>query len=181
MRRDERTRLSRRLAYVLRHHPEQAGVTLDPDGWASVAQVVAGVPGLTRERLVEIVATDAKGRYSLDVDGDRVRAVQGHSAGVADQLHHTSVVPPPVLFHGTTRTNVEAILAEGLEAGRRSHVHLSADPETAATVGRRRGLEVVLQVDAAAAHAAGVEFFLAENGVWLVPGTVPARFLRLTG
>ena len=160
---------------MLRHDPASAEVTLDRDGWADVDQVVAGVPGLTRELLERIVATDAKLRYTLD--GDRVRAAQGHSAGVADAMHRLPVTPPPRLFHGTTASAVEAIMAAGLLPGRRSHVHLSADRDTARRVGGRRGTAVVLEVDAAGAHAAGTRFFVADNGVWLVEGGVPARFL----
>ena len=167
--------MSRRLAYVLRHDPASAGVVLDSDGWADVDQVVAGVPGLTRELLERIVATDGKRRYTLD--GDRVRAAQGHSVGVADAMHRVPVVPPPRLYHGTTASSVEAILAQGLLPGSRSHVHLSADQDTAVRVGGRRGTPVVLEVDAAAAHAAGTRFFLADNGVWLAEGGVAARFL----
>ena len=172
---DPTTRMSKRLAYVLRHDPASAGVTLDADGWADVDRLVAGVPGLTRDLLERIVAGDAKGRYTLA--GDRVRAAQGHSAGVADAMHRTSVEPPAVLYHGTTERVVDAILTGGLRPGSRSHVHLSTDPTTATAVGARRGPPVVLRVDAAAAHAAGVRFHRADNGVWLAEDGVPARFV----
>ena len=69
-----------------------------------------------------------------------------------------------------------AILAGGLKPGQRVHVHLSADPGTAATVGARRGQPVILLVDAAGMHAAGHEFFRAANGVWLT-AAVPAAFI----
>ena len=68
------------------------------------------------------------------------------------------------------------ILAAGLQPRQRVHVHLSADPGTAATVGARRGQPVILRVDAAGMHAGGHEFFRAASGVWLT-AAVPAAFI----
>jgi putative RNA 2'-phosphotransferase len=56
------------------------------------------------------------------------------------------------------------------------HVHLSASPDTAATVGARRGRPVVLGIDAAAMSAGGHQFFQAANGVWLT-SHVPVAFI----
>jgi putative RNA 2'-phosphotransferase len=61
---------------------------------------------------------------------------------------------------------------------RRHHVHLSPNRETATAVGARRGVPVVLRVDAEAMAAAGHVFRRSENGVWLVDG-VPPKFLEL--
>ena len=58
----------------------------------------------------------------------------------------------------------------------RHHVHLSADPKTATSVGGRHGKPVILTVDAARMHAQGHPFFQAENGVWLTE-RVPPEFL----
>jgi putative RNA 2'-phosphotransferase len=71
-----------------------------------------------------------------------------------------------------------AILAEGLRKGRRHHVHLSADVDTARRVGARRGQPVVLRVDAGAMHAAGFAFLRSANGVWLTDA-VPPDYLTL--
>lgn len=61
---------------------------------------------------------------------------------------------------------------------RHDPVHLSADPDTAIQVGARRGTAVVLQVDTAAANAAGHPFWLAANGVWLTDHVPPAHLRR---
>jgi len=55
-------------------------------------------------------------------------------------------------------------------------VHLSPDAATATTVGQRHGRPVVLSVAAGRMSAAGFEFFLATNGVWLTDA-VPAEFI----
>ena len=171
---------SKRLSYVLRHDPGSVGVTLDRHGWVGVTELLSGLAAhgraMTRADLARVVETNDKRRFEWDVEGDRIRARQGHS--VAVDLGLAPSRPPDVLFHGTPVRNRDAILAEGLERRGRHHVHLSADVTTALRVGRRRGEAVVLRVDAAAMVAAGLELRRTDNGVWLVDA-VPARFLAV--
>lgn len=56
---------SRFLSFILRHRPEAAGLKLDKDGWAVVAEIIANTD-ITVNILYEIVRTDSKGRYSLN-------------------------------------------------------------------------------------------------------------------
>ena len=96
------TRTSRYLSLVLRHRPQEAGITLDGHGWANVDELIAGVSRkrpLTRELLEEIVRTDNKQRYSFSEDGTKIRANQGHSIPVDVELEEMS--PPEYLGHGT--------------------------------------------------------------------------------
>ena len=164
---------SKRLSYVLRHHPESAGLTLDEHGWASVDDLLAALR-LTRAELDDVVARNDKVRFALDGSGTRVRASQGHSVPV--DLGYAPAVPPDELFHGTTERFLSAILGEGLRPGNRHAVHLSTDRETAERVGARRGRPVVLRVDAVAMVRDGAVFTRSANGVWLVDG-VPPRYL----
>jgi RNA:NAD 2'-phosphotransferase (TPT1/KptA family) len=82
-----------------------------------------------------------------------------------------------VLFHGTATRFLDAILKEGIKAGSRHHVHLSATYDTAITVGRRHGTPVALAVLARAMHHTGRTFYRADNGVWLTD-QVPVAFIR---
>ena len=50
---------SKRLSYVLRHHPDSVGLTLDDAGWADVADLL-GALGWTRGQLEDIVAGNDK-------------------------------------------------------------------------------------------------------------------------
>ncbi|HWC11005.1 MAG TPA: RNA 2'-phosphotransferase [Acidimicrobiales bacterium] len=172
-------KVSKWLALHLRHRPERVGLTLDGAGWADVDELLARAAAsnfaLTREELVEVVATNDKRRYELDAAGGRIRAVQGHT--VAVDLGLVPVPPPALLYHGTTERYVTPILAEGLHPMGRHHVHLSPDVATARTVGRRRGPPVVLEVAAERMASEGRLFFRSANGVWLCD-EVPARFLR---
>jgi putative RNA 2'-phosphotransferase len=172
-------KVSKWLALHLRHRPERIGLTLDRAGWADVDELLAHAEAahfaLTRDELLEVVATNDKRRYELDAAGGRIRAVQGHT--VAVDLDLVPVPPPEMLYHGTTERFLAPILAEGLRPMGRHHVHLSPDVDTARAVGRRRGRPVVLEVAAERMAAEGRQFFRSANGVWLC-AEVPARFLR---
>jgi putative RNA 2'-phosphotransferase len=169
--------ISKFLAYVLRHDPAAVGIELGPGGWVAVDELLAGLAGagrpIDRDRLEAVVAGGSKRRYELV--GDRIRAAQGHSQPVDLQLDPAR--PPDVLYHGTVERFLPAIAAEGLRPGRRTHVHLSADVPTAQAVGARRGRPVVLRVDAAGMHAAGLAFYEATNGVWLTDRVPPRWFV----
>jgi putative RNA 2'-phosphotransferase len=166
---------SKFLSLVLRHAPERISIELDAQGWTDVDDLIAkanaaGV-ALDRPTLQEIVATSDKQRFTLSADGSRIRAAQGHSVEV--DLDLSPSTPPAVLFHGTARTNIDAILAEGLKPGRRQHVHLSPNEETARRVGMRHGVPVIFLVDTARMHADGLVFWQADNGVWLTDAVAP--------
>ncbi len=172
--------ISKFLCYVLRHRPEEIGVTLDPAGYVDAAELVRAMqpryPEFTMEALQEIVATDDKKRYTLR-DG-RLRANQGHSVSGVLAVSLAPQKPPARLFHGTTSEKWGKIQASGgLRPMSRHHVHLSPDAETAGRVGsRRKGETVILQVDAEAMAADGHTFLVSDNGVWLADA-VPLSYL----
>jgi hypothetical protein len=72
--------------------------------------------------------------------------------------------------------NLPSIRGRGLLPGRRTHVHLSPDEQTALQVGRRHGQPVVLLVRAREMGQAGYHFYLSANGVWLTE-KVPVEYL----
>ncbi|OIK05828.1 RNA 2'-phosphotransferase [Streptomyces monashensis] len=179
---DERrtVKVSKYLSRHLRHQPERIGLTPDPAGWVEIDALIAaaaahGFP-VTREELDHVVAANDKQRFA--VDGDRIRASQGHSIEV--DLGLPAATPPPYLYHGTVARALDAIRAQGLRPMNRHDVHLSADRETATRVGARRGRPVVLAVDAGAMHRDGHVFHVSANGVWLTKA-VPPRYLRFPG
>jgi len=171
--------ISKRLSFVLRHRPDSIGLRLDAAGWTDVEGLLAAFAQhglrLSRAELEAVVATNDKKRFAFSADGNRIRAVQGHSVEV--DLQHPVLVPPELLYHGTVERFLAAILREGLRPGRRHDVHLSPDPSTAQAVGERRGEAIILTVLAGAMHADGFSFRRADNGVWLT-AEVPPRFLQ---
>ncbi|MCD0244657.1 RNA 2'-phosphotransferase [Xanthomonas melonis] len=175
------TDISKFLSHVLRHAPESIGVTLDRDGWVDIDAIIAGAAAAGRHLDVALVKTvvaqSDKQRFTLSDDGLRIRAAQGHSTPTV-AVQHQARRPPDVLYHGTATRVLAAILVQGLLPGQRHHVHLSADPDTATTVGARHGTPVVLRVESLQMHAAGITFFQADNGVWLT-AHVPPNYLRV--
>jgi len=172
-------RLSKYLAKYLRHAPHDLGLTLQPGGWVPVDDLLAaarkhGFP-ISYDDLVECVETNDKQRFAFDVSGELIRANQGHSAPVDLQLEERE--PPETLYHGTVERFLPSILKDGLIRGKRHHVHLSRDVETATKVGERRGRPVILKVDAGRMHRDGCKFYLSANGVWLTD-TVPPEYLK---
>jgi putative RNA 2'-phosphotransferase len=172
--------LSKFLAKHLRHAPEGLGLTLQPGGWVGVDDLLAASASIgftiAYDDLIECVETNDKKRYSFDETGDRIRANQGHSTPVDLQLEEAT--PPAELFHGTVERFLPAILVEGLKKGKRHHVHLSKDVDTARKVGARRGKAVILRVDAGRMHGEGYKFYVSANGVWLADA-VPAGFIAI--
>jgi putative RNA 2'-phosphotransferase len=170
-------RISKYLARHLRHDPGRIGISLDPQGWVGVDELLAAAArdgfAFTRDEMEHVVATNDKRRYAIR--GERIRASQGHS--VAVDLGLAPVEPPAFLFHGTVARFLPAIRAEGLKPMARQHVHLSPDRETATRVGARRGAPVILTVDTGTMHRAGHVFHRSENGVWLTTAVAPV-FLR---
>jgi putative RNA 2'-phosphotransferase len=166
---------SKLLSYVLRHRPDSIGLVLDANGWAEVGELLARLDAhgkrVDRALLERVVAGNDKQRFAFSEDGSRIRASQGHSITVDLQLREAE--PPAVLYHGTASRFLKSILASGLRAGARHHVHLSADLRTAARVGARHGFPVVLAVDALRMRADGIAFYQSDNGVWLTQAVQP--------
>ncbi len=171
--REVRVRLSKRMSYFLRHHPEDAGLEPDAHGFVRLEGLAEAV-GAKRSEVEEVAARDEKGRY--EIAGEMIRATYGHSIPVEppDEVCE----PPEVLYHGTPRRSVQAILREGLRPMGRRMVHLSGSVPQAREVGRRRDSRpVVLIVDAKAAAEGGIRFWRAGE-VYLCAG-VPPEFIAI--
>lgn len=170
-------RASRYLSYLLRHHPETAGITLDAHGWADVDQLLAGMKKhrITRAQLEEIVAADQKQRYAFDERRTKIRANQGHSIAVDVELREGE--PPARLWHGSAKRFAASIAAQGLRPMNRLYVHLSTDVQTARKVGARHGEPIVYEIDCAAMRRDAYVFYLSQNGVWLIK-QVPYRYMK---
>ncbi len=175
---DHNIKASKFLSLILRHKPETIGLVLDEAGWTPVADLLAGCARkgihLSLPELKELVSASDKQRFALSEDGLFIRANQGHS--VAVELGLKPAVPPEVLYHGTIEKFLPSIRMAGLRKGQRHHVHLSSDEATALRVGQRRGLPVILKIQARSMHAEGFVFFLSANDVWLTDH-VPSQYI----
>ncbi|WP_405389710.1 RNA 2'-phosphotransferase [Streptomyces sp. NBC_01102] len=171
-------KVSKYLSKHLRHQPDRIGISLDAHGWVPIDELLRACArhgfAVSRTELDHVVAANDKQRFA--VAGDRIRANQGHSVTV--DLGLPPAEPPAYLYHGTVARALATIRTEGLRSMARHHVHLSPDRDTATRVGARRGVPLVLSVDAGAMYRAGHLFHVTANGVWLTD-TVPPGFLRL--
>lgn len=175
----QRRRLSKLMSYLLRHRPDEAGLTLDERGMVPLEALLAairrrkGYEWVTEDHVREVVATSNPPRFRLE--GGRIGARYGHSRRVRVIAPGDSVEPPEVLYHGTSRRAVSPILAAGLQPQERQFVHLSATPEAALRVGLRRDPQpAVLAVYARRAYADGIPFYAPAPGVYLTPYVPPS-------
>ncbi len=179
-------KLSKFLALILRHQPERFALELDGEGWASLTEVMEilhGLPnfrGTTRADVISVVDEGSDdGSRRFEVEGSRIRARYGHS--VAQPIHYDRCTPPPVLYYGTARDRLPSIHQEGLKPVERQYVHLSLDRKTAARIGARHDEQsIVLIINASDAHAAGVEFYQADEAVYLAKHVPPAFLISET-
>lgn len=176
----QRKRISKKMSYALRHHPDALGLQVDAGGWTTTNELLKGFQDVdwpvTLAEIQEVVTMNPKQRFEFSEDGQRIRARQGHSIEV--DLGYMPTTPPTWLYHGTPERNRGAIEREGLRRMSRHHVHLSPDIETARIVGNRRGRCIIFAVRAADLAAEGHVFYRTGNDVWLVD-EVPPAFLSV--
>ena len=178
MTRQRLVQLSKLLAMILRHQPQQFGITLDAEGYAPLTEVLAAVrsrmPHASAADVRAVVATLEHDKRRFSILDDEIRANYGHS--LAQRIEHQPAAPPTVLLHGTSRAAVPGILERGLLPMRRQYVHLTTDPTLATRIGARHGPAQVLVVAAAQAFEGGIVFYRANESFWLADA-VPARYL----
>ncbi|GAA1617250.1 RNA 2'-phosphotransferase [Kribbella sancticallisti] len=165
------------MSRLLRHTAGERGLAMTPDGWAAIADVCAL---LQMDRTALAAAVEQNDKARLQVDGDRIRACQGHSAAgmpvTCEALENSwrRVTPQELLWHGTNTAALDAITREGLRPGRRTHVHLA--PSRNSHVGRRSAVDVLLGIDPV---KLGRPVFEAPNGVLLVRSVPPEAICRV--
>jgi putative RNA 2'-phosphotransferase len=171
--------ISKFLSMILRHRPEEAGVTLDKNGWVDVDELInlcgenLGV-NFTREQLRQMIAENDKPRFSFNEDETKIKANYGHSVPV--DLALEPATPPEILYHGTAIRFLDNIQKEGIMRRARNYVHLSADEETALEVGSRHGKPIVLNVDTGKMARDGFTFFKTNENTWLTE-KVPKQYV----
>ncbi len=173
---EERIRLSKKIAGLLRHYGPRYGLRIDREGWARIEDLVRAlrrIPGfewVSREHVLEVVSLDDKGRY--EVRGDRIRARYGHSLPVAPRYEEAPA--PRVLYHGTVVERLPGIRARGILPMKRRMVHLSASIVDAWETGRRHGGNVVvLVVDTSCLERRGVRVYRASPRVYVAEWVPP--------
>ncbi|MEW6222794.1 MAG: RNA 2'-phosphotransferase [Candidatus Hadarchaeota archaeon] len=170
----QRDRLSRLMAYHLRHDPD---IERTAEGFVEVEKLTQilreKAPWVEPSNIREIAIFDPRGRYELK--GRLIRARYGHSVDVKLDFPEANV---DMLYHCTSPEMVAQILAEGLKPMDRKMVHLSAKVENALEVGGRHTAKpAVLVVDVRKAKERGVKIVKASEKVYLAD-RIPAECLK---
>ncbi len=98
MTKNREIKISQFLSYVLRHKPESIALTLNKNGWASVADILNNSKlSFSVEELKQVVENNDKKRFSFNDDLTQIKANQGHSAKV--ELAFQEVIPPETLYN----------------------------------------------------------------------------------
>ena len=161
-----RRRISRALAYYLRHDPN---IHINEQGWVSAEGLseAFGASGLRVPASEILSVASAVDEPRFEVREPYVRAQYGHSRPV--DIDYDSPTPPVALYHSTVMATLNAIFQEGqgVRPMTRQWVHLSARWDLALRAGRRHGPPVLLALNPAE-HPA-LTFFSAGGTTWLAP------------
>ena len=180
MNKNQQTKISKRLSLILRHNPQSVGLSLGENGWVEVQPLLDALTErnvtIDEQILNTVVNNCAKQRFEFDQTKEHIRARQGHSVEI--DLGYTPTTPPDLLYHGTPKKFVDAILEEGLKKQRRHHVHMSENIPLMLEVARRRGEPRLLEINAKQMADEGHEFYLTDNNVWLC-SYIPPKFITL--
>ncbi len=172
-------RITRSLAYMLRHQPEEFDLELDAHGYGDAERIVQalnerlGEP-VTLADLQDAIRSGDRPRY--EIVGNRVRALYGHSIDVEPGEPSR---PPELLFVGISARDADRATRYGLRGGRRRFLHLTLTPEDAKEGGRRTGRDyVVITVYALDAWEEGINFY--DRKALFLAGQVPTEFLEVS-
>lgn len=149
----------------------------------------------------DVVATNEKQRFSLkpksgdlasstDPSDYLIRANQGHSIKIESS---SLLVPitieagnvPPRVLHGTYYAFWEPIVESGgLKVMGRNHIHCSTGTlEEGVVSGMRKDAQLLIEIDMEKSLAAGIKWWLSDNGVILTEGdengVLGVEFFRL--
>jgi len=170
-------RITRSLAYMLRHQPEEFDLEVDDHGYAEMGEVIRALnerlgEAVTEDDVREAVESGDRQRYELV--GDRIRALYGHSIEV--QPGEPSR-PPDRLYVGVSRADADRARRYGLRPGRRRFLHLALTPEDALETAQRTAREhEVIVVRALDAWEEGINFY--DRISLFLSDPIPTQFLE---
>ncbi|MEN3044842.1 MAG: RNA 2'-phosphotransferase [Candidatus Hydrothermales bacterium] len=169
---DRLLRLSKKLSYILRHDPLKFGINLDSEGFANIDELCEKAK-INKDEIFELLKKGGKKRF--EIKENKIRALYGHSF---IKIEYEEVVPPEILYHGTSRKNLEKILKEGLKPIKRKYVHLSVNKEEALRVGKRHDKNpILLLILSKNAYNSKIKFFKAGD-IYLCE-YLPPEFIKI--
>lgn len=185
-------RISKTLAWVLRHNAINLGMTMDSEGYVELEQMLKleQFKGVTKETINQIVESNNKQRYQIKLVDDKtmIRANQGHSKSyqtVLDDSEMLTLLTEPLdnCIHGTTLEAYQKIKESGLNVMGRVHIHFAignpSDPKVIS--GIRSSSNVLIYIDMKKAMDSGIQFYISSNNVILSKGhngTIQTKYFK---
>ena len=182
---EDKEQVSELIDYVLRQSPLELDLTMTKDGWVKTSDLVERLrvrKGIEFpiSSLEELVNNDPEKRFVLRDDGF-ICANLGNVIQDTSAIEATSRMPPEVLYHGTTGERwVKIQKDKEISKMKRHHVHLFEDYEAALVLAEEHQKEtsIVLKIDSFQMFLEHFEFYIANNGVWLVH-RVPVEYITV--
>ena len=174
------TRLSKFLAVVLRHSPEDFGIELDEQGYAPLDAVWMVIQGKFSNQynmsdIETVVSEDSHRKKRYEIKGERIRAMYGHSK---PEVTYPVCEPPELLYHGTNGSAVQMIRKQGLLSSGRQYVHMTTNRDNATVVAKRKTRKpIMLVIRAGEAFQSGIIFHHAESEHYLAKA-IPPQFIE---
>jgi 2'-phosphotransferase len=183
--------ISKALSRLLRHQATNAGITLDAEGYAPLAAVLAYGPikslQATEDEIHQEVERNEKQRFSTrrnDRGEWMIRANQGHSIKIENEGHLEPITQdtvPDKVLHGTYFAFWGKIVESGgLKPMGRNHVHCSTGtPVEGVMSGMRKDAELIIEVDVRRSmEEGGLKWWKSDNGVILTGGEVSTKWFK---
>ncbi|WP_217124090.1 RNA 2'-phosphotransferase [Burkholderia multivorans] len=161
-------RLSKAMAFLLRHQGPNKGVPIDKAGFASMDDLACAL-NVDSSHLLAVAEHPGEPRF--EVRDGHIRALYGHSLDVVIDVG-IKVGAPNSLYHGSSWSTLDAIAQDGLIPMQRRMVHLTNVAEEAMAVGERKGAPILLAIDQSHDEEPVAE------GIW-VAGCVPPHRLSI--
>lgn len=172
-------RITRSLAYMLRHKPEEFDLELDRYGYADLVEVVQALNERLGEPVEEedvVAAIEAGDRPRYEIRDGRIGALYGHSIPVDPGA---PAKPPEFLYVGIGARDAERATRFGLQSGRRRFLHLALTEDEALEMGKRLDHDyTVLTVHALDAWEEGSVEFYDRRSVFLSE-PIPREYLSV--
>ncbi|XP_014478084.1 PREDICTED: tRNA 2'-phosphotransferase 1 isoform X2 [Dinoponera quadriceps] len=164
--------LSKKLSYFLRHGAVKEGLTIKPNGFVPIEELLKkSLPSYTIDDIKRVVKNNNKQRFTLnDADGVlEIKANQGHSLSDITELSLKVLESVDFdIIHGTYFKHWTKVKTEGLSRMRRNHIHFAKGLNSIS--GLRKTAEVFIYINFDKAKRDGLIFFESENDVVLCAG-----------
>ncbi|WP_261534528.1 RNA 2'-phosphotransferase [Burkholderia multivorans] len=158
-------RLSKAMAFLLRHQGPNKGVPIDKAGFASMDDLACAL-NVDSSHLLAVAEHPGEPRF--EVRDGHIRALYGHSLDVVIDVG-IKVGAPNSLYHGSSWSTLDAIAQDGLIPMQRRMVHLTNVAEEAMAVGERKGAPILLAIDQSHDEEPVAE------GIWVAACVPPHR------